>query len=231
MSGMYVAWSAAVELCVVQTAASGVHCLSLSINLPAPAIKMRFFNLIIKVLVILSRPSICVSALMWVYVRLMCHAFHQVSLAVEGSTMSGSLQRRKKSKRKWKRLWFLLKDKVLYTFTAREVRGHRVSHTSPETITHPHDHSIAEAFPHNLCLSFFSSSRQNCLTLTFPLFNLSSWAEHFTNEGILCALSECCTALFFSKPEILVVSHIAADSKIGVILTCALDVFTLVPPG
>uniref|UniRef100_A0A3B3Z8U1 Uncharacterized protein n=1 Tax=Periophthalmus magnuspinnatus TaxID=409849 RepID=A0A3B3Z8U1_9GOBI len=38
----------------------------------------------------------------------------------EGSTMSGSLQRRKKSKRKWKRLWFLLKDKVLYTFTARE---------------------------------------------------------------------------------------------------------------
>uniref|UniRef100_A0A3B4XYI8 FYVE, RhoGEF and PH domain containing 5a n=1 Tax=Seriola lalandi dorsalis TaxID=1841481 RepID=A0A3B4XYI8_SERLL len=44
----------------------------------------------------------------------------QVSLGLEGSTMSGSLQRRKKSKRKWKRLWFLLKDKVLYTFTARE---------------------------------------------------------------------------------------------------------------
>ncbi|CAG5983654.1 unnamed protein product [Menidia menidia] len=44
----------------------------------------------------------------------------QVSLSVEGSTMSGSLQRRKKSKRRWKRLWFLLKDKVLYTFTARE---------------------------------------------------------------------------------------------------------------
>ncbi|KAM6946862.1 FYVE, RhoGEF and PH domain-containing protein 5 isoform 1-T1 [Lycodopsis pacificus] len=45
---------------------------------------------------------------------------NQMSLIVEGSTMSGSLQRRKKSKRKWKRLWFLLKDKVLYTFTARE---------------------------------------------------------------------------------------------------------------
>ncbi|XP_015240943.1 PREDICTED: FYVE, RhoGEF and PH domain-containing protein 5-like isoform X1 [Cyprinodon variegatus] len=44
----------------------------------------------------------------------------QVSLGVDGSTMSGSLQRRKKSKRKWKRLWFLLKDKVLYTFTSRE---------------------------------------------------------------------------------------------------------------
>ncbi|XP_056129111.1 FYVE, RhoGEF and PH domain-containing protein 5 isoform X2 [Lampris incognitus] len=45
---------------------------------------------------------------------------NQVSLGAEGSTMSGSLQRRKKSKRKWKRLWFLLKDKVLYTFTSRE---------------------------------------------------------------------------------------------------------------
>ncbi|XP_067099253.1 FYVE, RhoGEF and PH domain-containing protein 5 [Osmerus mordax] len=44
----------------------------------------------------------------------------QVVLGAEGSTMSGILQRRKKSKRKWKRLWFLLKDKVLYTFTARE---------------------------------------------------------------------------------------------------------------
>ncbi|KAM9859961.1 FYVE, RhoGEF and PH domain-containing protein 5 [Aulostomus maculatus] len=47
-------------------------------------------------------------------------SLNQVSLGVEGSTMSGSLQLRKKSKRKWKRLWFLLKDKVLYTFTARE---------------------------------------------------------------------------------------------------------------
>ncbi|XP_063071027.1 FYVE, RhoGEF and PH domain-containing protein 5 isoform X2 [Engraulis encrasicolus] len=35
----------------------------------------------------------------------------QVSAGAEGSSMSGSLQRRKKSKRKWKRLWFLLKDK------------------------------------------------------------------------------------------------------------------------
>ncbi|XP_023852095.1 FYVE, RhoGEF and PH domain-containing protein 5-like [Salvelinus sp. IW2-2015] len=47
-------------------------------------------------------------------------SLNQVVLGAEGSAMSGSLQRRKKSKRKWKRLWFLLKDKVLYTFTARE---------------------------------------------------------------------------------------------------------------
>lgn len=76
------------------------------------------------------------------YVCLMYHELNQVTLGVEGSTMSGSLQRRKKSKRKWKRLWFLLKDKVLYTFTAREVRGHRVSHTSPKTLTHSHHHHI-----------------------------------------------------------------------------------------
>ncbi|XP_019715307.1 FYVE, RhoGEF and PH domain-containing protein 5 isoform X2 [Hippocampus comes] len=47
-------------------------------------------------------------------------SLNQLPLGVEGSAMSGVLQRRKKSKRKWKRLWFLLKDKVLYTFTARE---------------------------------------------------------------------------------------------------------------
>lgn len=45
---------------------------------------------------------------------------NQVALGAEGSTICGSLQRRKKSKRKWKRLWFLLKDKVLYTFTGPE---------------------------------------------------------------------------------------------------------------
>lgn len=46
----------------------------------------------------------------------------QVTVSEEGC-MSGSLQRSKKSKRSWKRLWFLLKDKVLYTYRAQEVRG------------------------------------------------------------------------------------------------------------
>ncbi|KAG7270246.1 hypothetical protein CRUP_013963 [Coryphaenoides rupestris] len=45
---------------------------------------------------------------------------NQVALGVEGATISGSLQRRKKSKRRWKRLWFLLRDTVLYTFTSPE---------------------------------------------------------------------------------------------------------------
>jgi len=72
-----------------------------------------------------------------------CTPCVQVSVGAEGSTISGSLQRRKKSKRKWKRLWFLLKDKVLYTFKAREVRGPRVSHTSTDTTLRAHKLSYA----------------------------------------------------------------------------------------
>uniref|UniRef100_A0AAQ5XWW4 FYVE, RhoGEF and PH domain containing 5a n=1 Tax=Amphiprion ocellaris TaxID=80972 RepID=A0AAQ5XWW4_AMPOC len=46
-------------------------------------------------------------------------SFNQVTVSEEGS-ISGSLQRSKKSKRNWKKLWFLLKDKVLYTYRAEE---------------------------------------------------------------------------------------------------------------
>lgn len=51
----------------------------------------------------------------------------QVTVSEEGS-ISGTLQRSKKSKKNWKRLWFLLKDKVLYTYRAQEVRR---NHTRP----------------------------------------------------------------------------------------------------
>ncbi|XP_033940069.1 FYVE, RhoGEF and PH domain-containing protein 5b isoform X2 [Pseudochaenichthys georgianus] len=43
----------------------------------------------------------------------------QVTVTEEGS-ISGALQRSKKTKRNWKRLWFLLRDKVLYTYRAQE---------------------------------------------------------------------------------------------------------------
>lgn len=45
-------------------------------------------------------------------------SFNQVLVCEEGA-LSGSLQR-SKTRRNWKRLWFLLKDKVLYTYRARE---------------------------------------------------------------------------------------------------------------
>ncbi|XP_051804218.1 FYVE, RhoGEF and PH domain-containing protein 5 isoform X2 [Acanthochromis polyacanthus] len=53
----------------------------------------------------------------------------QVSLGVEGSTISGSLQRRKKSKRKWKRLWFLLKDKDKVASESLPLQGFTVKLT------------------------------------------------------------------------------------------------------
>ncbi|XP_073325072.1 FYVE, RhoGEF and PH domain-containing protein 5b isoform X2 [Pagrus major] len=46
-------------------------------------------------------------------------SFNQATVSEEGS-ISGNLQRSKKSKRSWKRLWFLLKDKVLYTYRGQE---------------------------------------------------------------------------------------------------------------
>ncbi|XP_068171063.1 FYVE, RhoGEF and PH domain-containing protein 5 isoform X2 [Antennarius striatus] len=54
---------------------------------------------------------------------------NQVSLTVEGSTISGSLQRRKKSKRKWKRLWFLLKDKDKVASESLPLQGFTVKLT------------------------------------------------------------------------------------------------------
>ncbi|XP_047203889.1 FYVE, RhoGEF and PH domain-containing protein 5 isoform X2 [Girardinichthys multiradiatus] len=53
----------------------------------------------------------------------------QVLLSVEGSTMSGSLQRRKKSKKKWKRLWFLLKDKDKVASESIPLQGFNVKLT------------------------------------------------------------------------------------------------------
>lgn len=48
----------------------------------------------------------------------------QVSANTEDSTMSGYLHRSKGSKKPWKHLWFVIKNKVLYTYAASEVRDH-----------------------------------------------------------------------------------------------------------
>lgn len=47
--------------------------------------------------------------------------FCQVAASGEGSAISGYLSRCKKGKRHWKKLWFVIKGKVLYTYTASEV--------------------------------------------------------------------------------------------------------------
>lgn len=63
-----------------------------------------------------------------------------MTVTEEGS-ISGTLQRSKKSKRNWKRLWFLLKDKVLYTYRAREVRGNMHSPLTCTALIHSLTHS------------------------------------------------------------------------------------------
>ncbi|XP_078270822.1 FYVE, RhoGEF and PH domain-containing protein 5-like [Rhinoraja longicauda] len=44
----------------------------------------------------------------------------QTAIFSEGVSMSGSLQRRKASRRHWKKLWFVIHQKVLYTYRNRE---------------------------------------------------------------------------------------------------------------
>uniref|UniRef100_A0A8C5WDA9 FYVE, RhoGEF and PH domain containing 6 n=1 Tax=Leptobrachium leishanense TaxID=445787 RepID=A0A8C5WDA9_9ANUR len=44
----------------------------------------------------------------------------KVSASTEDSSMSGYLQRSKGSKKPWKQLWFVIKNKVLYTYAASE---------------------------------------------------------------------------------------------------------------
>ncbi|KYO24883.1 FYVE, RhoGEF and PH domain-containing protein 5 isoform B [Alligator mississippiensis] len=47
-------------------------------------------------------------------------ALMEVAASGEGSTISGYLSRCKRGKRHWKKLWFVIKGKVLYTYTANE---------------------------------------------------------------------------------------------------------------
>ncbi|KAG8516947.1 FYVE, RhoGEF and PH domain-containing protein 5 [Galemys pyrenaicus] len=48
-------------------------------------------------------------------------ASRQVAASGEGSAISGYLSRCKKGRRPWKKLWFVVKGKVLYTYAASEV--------------------------------------------------------------------------------------------------------------
>ena len=47
-------------------------------------------------------------------------ALTEVAASGEGSAISGYLSQCKKGKRHWKKLWFVIKGKVLYTYAARE---------------------------------------------------------------------------------------------------------------
>uniref|UniRef100_A0A8C1RN59 FYVE, RhoGEF and PH domain-containing protein 6 n=1 Tax=Cyprinus carpio TaxID=7962 RepID=A0A8C1RN59_CYPCA len=47
-------------------------------------------------------------------------ALKEVSANTDGSSMSGYLERTKASRKQWKRLWFVIMNKVLYTYAASE---------------------------------------------------------------------------------------------------------------
>ncbi|KAK2504655.1 hypothetical protein MC885_014938, partial [Smutsia gigantea] len=50
-------------------------------------------------------------------------ALKEVTANTEDSSMSGYLYRSKGNKKPWKHLWFVIKNKVLYTYAASEVRS------------------------------------------------------------------------------------------------------------
>lgn len=57
-------------------------------------------------------------------------ALLQVAASGEGATISGYLSRCKGGKRHWKKRWFVIKGKVLYTYMANEVPCNLASSTS-----------------------------------------------------------------------------------------------------
>ena len=64
--------------------------------------------------------STCVSMRVSMHVYHVCFLCVQVSAMDEGARMSGYLHKWHKG-RKWKKQWYLVKDKVLYTFKATQV--------------------------------------------------------------------------------------------------------------
>lgn len=91
--------------------------------------------------------------------------FSFVVTKVTGSEgmMSGTLQRCKNSKRSWRSLWFLLKDKVLYTYPQPEVL---------HTVTFLHTLTCNMQFLISpLCLFLIYKERVACETL--PLLGFS----------------------------------------------------------
>lgn len=80
------------------------------------------------------------------YLTLCCSSC-QVSANTENSSMSGYLQRSKGYKKPWKRLWFVIKNKVLYTYAASEVYqlafvDHCLSVADHTLLITSHDHRV-----------------------------------------------------------------------------------------
>ena len=127
----------------------------------------------------------CVQLMLWCECELCCvwvsncAPVVQVTVSEEGS-VSGTLQRSKKSKRNWKRLWFLLKDKVLYTYRAQEVRGNMHSPWTYSAFTHA---LKSGHFPETVCEnanvqeSPCENTAGKCLEIQFDVGQLQNWKK------------------------------------------------------
>uniref|UniRef100_A0AAV2M447 Uncharacterized protein n=1 Tax=Knipowitschia caucasica TaxID=637954 RepID=A0AAV2M447_KNICA len=108
-------------------------------------------------------------------------SFNQVMVCEEGA-LSGTLQR-SRTKRNWKRLWFLLKDKVLYTYRAREEK------IAAETLpllgftVKPPDRVVGDDEP-----TVFQLYHKNTLFYTFKAednFTAQRWANAMEEATVL----------------------------------------------
>lgn len=113
--------------------------------------------------------------------------FFQVSANTGASSMSGYLERTKANKKQWRRFWFVILNKVLYTYAASEVR-------------------LAAFFtfmPKTSCI--FQDKIEMCFTplfnVRYPIFStlpVTGRAEFLNTEKVLltCKCDQSCVNVF-----------------------------------
>lgn len=125
----------------------------------------------------------------------------KVSANTENSSMSGYLNRSKGNKKHWKRLWFVIKNKVLYTYAASEVPSGSVwffflfNSTNPAVFP-PDDHFHLQdvaALESQPLLGFFLREEKNgpAQKLQFKLYHKNNLYYIFRADDIPTAQRYC----------------------------------------
>lgn len=105
--------------------------------------------------------------------------------------MSGYLNRSKGNKKQWKRLWFVIKNKVLYTYAASEVRAPpAVSSSLPPRLplerASPFSRQDVAALESQPLLGFFLREEKNgpARKLQFKLYHKNTLFHIFKADDI-----------------------------------------------
>lgn len=123
----------------------------------------------------------------------------QVTANTENSSMSGYLHRSKGYKKPWKRLWFVIKNKVLYTYAASEVRRSSSVHSDSRigriwmfAVCSPQDVAALESQP---LLGFFLREEKSgpAEKLQFRLYHKNILYYIFRADDIPTAQRYICT--------------------------------------